>query len=212
MTFILLFCWLLPLALLAYLNRHPLASLAWRVVARIVSQPRIADWLIQRAMKTPYTHLPGYMNRYWLFNAYRKQDGQEITPIPWLPSIRIHHILRKDADRDMHDHPWDARSIILKGTYVERRLSERDFEMLEAVGGYTPKGESIARLEGDTATLKFGEYHTITYVPKGGVWTLFITYGYKGTWGFLVGGKKVPWREYMAMHPDKPWASEEETP
>lgn len=164
----------------------------WGLIAYLVSDPAVVELLIERAMRTPYTHLPGYMNRYWLFNAYRKVNGNEVTPIPWLPSIRIHHILRKDADRDLHDHPWDARTIILKGYYIEHRVYG-----------------VFARYVGDTARVLFGEYHTITEVPPGGVWTLFITFGYKGTWGFLVDGAKVPWREYMAQHPDKPWASEE---
>jgi len=164
----------------------------WDLIAYLVSDPAVVELLIERAMRTPYTHLPGYMNRYWLFNAYRKVNGNEVTPIPWLPSIRIHHILRKDADRDLHDHPWDARTIILKGYYIEHRLNG-----------------VFARYVGDTARVLFGEYHTITEVSPEGVWTLFITFGYKGTWGFLVDGAKVPWREYMAQHPDKPWASEE---
>lgn len=184
----------------------------WQLFAWIVSRPRISAYLIQRAQKTPYTHLPGYMNRYWLFNAYKKINGDEITPIPWLPSIRIHHILRRDGDRHVHDHPWDARTVILKGKYMEKRLTERDYEMLELVGGWDPECEPFERKRGDTAPLKFGEYHSIIAVSDGGVWTMFITFGYQGMWGFLVDGKKMPWREYMALYPEKPWASEEETP
>jgi hypothetical protein len=59
-----------------------------------------------------------------------------------------------------------------------------------------PITEEFLRLPGDTATIKFGEYHSIDYVSKGGVYTMFITWDYRGTWGFLVNGKKVPWREY----------------
>lgn len=178
----------------------------WKSLAWIVSRPAIANWLIQRAMKTPYTHLPGYMNRYWLFNAYDKKNGIEVTPISWLPSVRIHHILRRDEDRHLHDHPWDARTIILNGEYVEKRL----------LGYFGPPERPLnglfRRMPGDTAAVRFGEYHAITEVSEGGVWTMFITFGYRGTWGFLVAGKKVPWREYMAQNPDKPWASEEPTP
>ena len=167
----------------------------WAFISWFVSRERVRDYLIKRAMRTPYSHLPGYMDRYWLFNAYDKVNGNEVTPIKWLPSIRIHHILRRDDDRHMHDHPWDARTIILDGHYIERRLGQ--------------EGVFLIRKRGDTAALKFGEYHTITYVPDGGVWTLFITFGYKGTWGFLVDGKKVPWREYMDIKPDGPWSNQE---
>jgi hypothetical protein len=30
------------------------------------------------------------------------------------------------------------------------------------------------------------------------VWTLFCLGRQKGEWGFMVEGKKVPWREYLA--------------
>lgn len=166
----------------------------WRLFAWFVSRKRVADWLIARAQRTPYTHLPGYMERYWLFNPYEKVAGKEVTPISWLPSVRIHHILREDQDRHMHDHPWDARTVILRGWYVEER-----------------KGCAIefVRDVGDTAALAFGEYHAITDVPSDGVWTLFITFGYQGTWGFLVDGAKVPWRAYMAANQHKPWAQDD---
>ena len=167
----------------------------WAFISWFVSRERVRDYLIKRAMRTPYSHLPGYMDRYWLFNAYDKVNGNEVTPIKWLPSIRIHHILRRDDDRHMHDHPWDARTIILDGHYIERRLGQ--------------EGIFLIRKRGDTASLKFGEYHTITYVPDGGVWTLFITFGYKGTWGFLVDGKKVQWRDYLDIKPDGPWSNQE---
>lgn len=181
----------------------------WRIFAWIVSRPRIADWLIQRAMRTPYTHLPGYMNRFWLFNAYEKRSGQEVTPIRWLPSVRVHHILRRDNDRHKHDHPWDARTIILKGYYIEDKIVgwTKDYE-----GEYAEQTVRHTRFPGDTVPILFGDYHSVAEVPEGGVWTLFITFGYQGTWGFLVDGVKVPWREYMEMYPEKPWASEEATP
>jgi hypothetical protein len=63
-------------------------------------------------------------------------------------------------------------------------------------GKVEPITEEFLRLPGDTATIKLGEYHSIDYVSDGGVYTMFITWDYRGTWGFLVNGKKVPWREY----------------
>jgi hypothetical protein len=163
--------------------------------------PPIANYLIKRAQRTPYFHLTGYMNRWWLFNPYGSDvnvpDGERHKTVKygWLPSVRIHHILREDDARDMHDHPWNARTIILKGWYEEERL----------VTGYSngygynsrfAKVNRYFRKPGDTAKLLFGEYHNIKAVSKDGVWTLFFTWDYMGTWGFLVNGKKVPWREY----------------
>lgn len=48
-----------------------------------------------------------YMRRWVLFT-------------PW-GALRIHHILRSDADRHFHDHPMDFVSIILRGGYIEHR-------------------------------------------------------------------------------------------
>lgn len=31
----------------------------------------------------------------------------------------VHHILRSDRDRAMHDHPWENASLVLRGGYWE---------------------------------------------------------------------------------------------
>jgi hypothetical protein len=182
-------------------------AMIWNLIARVVSRNPIADWLIRQAQNTPYVHIDGYMNRWWLFNGYRRGlDGQMHKPFEWLPSVRVHHILRKDFDRVPHDHPWDARTIILKGWYKEVRLFKfPTFTGLQkgADGSLASsfrireEGLLYSRKVGDTATLKFNEYHTVTEVSPGGVWTLFFTWKYQGGWGFWVDGKKVPYREYL---------------
>jgi hypothetical protein len=164
-------------------------NLLWRALAFVVSRKPVAEYLIKRAQRTPYFHLDGYMNRWWLFNPYSPEVAKENTErykrkLPsWVPSIRVHHILREDLGRHFHDHPWNARTIILKGWYIERRL-EADYQV------------DYVRSKGNTATINYGEYHTIDEVSEGGVYTLFFTWKYCGGWGFLVDGKKVPWREY----------------
>lgn len=158
----------------------------WRFIAKIIARPAVAGWLIQRAMRTPYVHLPDYMDRFWLFNPYEDADGRRDIQ-GWLgrrlPSIRLHHILREDLADHLHDHPWDARTIILSGWYRE----------------WTEEGVYLRR-PGDTRRILFGEYHHISEVSPGGVWTLFITWKYRGTWGFKVDGVKIPYREYLARY------------
>lgn len=157
----------------------------WKVIAKVLSRPRVADWLIERAQRTPYTHIYHgdvlYMGRWWLFNPYPVNEAERNSRSWWrtvMPSVRIHHIAAPDAGRDWHDHPWDARTIILKGGYIEHDETGRHM-----------------RLPGDTKALRFGEYHTIpSLLPH--AYTLFITWKYQGTWGFLVNGKKVPHKEY----------------
>lgn len=153
----------------------------WNTIAKIVSYPPIAYWLIKKAVVTPYSNLEGYMDRYWLFNRYSEIGSGTVIKkkYPKLPSIRIHHILRADTAEHPHDHPWDARTIILKGWYLE----DKD-------------GHDHLRIPGDTGPINFGEYHHIKEVSKGGVWTMFFTWNYVGTWGFLVDGKKIPHNEY----------------
>jgi hypothetical protein len=152
------------------------------VIGKILSWAPVRERIIKRAMRTPYYHIPGYMGRWWLFNG-DKPDG---TPkYPWLKRIRIHHILREDEDRPRHDHPADFCTHILKGWYDEER--EGQYGELQL----------LRRNAGDTAKLKFGEFHSIRQVSEGGVWTFFILGRRKGMWGFKVNGKKIPWREYM---------------
>ena len=160
-------------------------ELIWRIVAHIVSKPDTGARIVARAMHTPYRHITSadgkdtYMYRWWLFNPY---DEQGRARWAWLPSIRVHWIKRADRDRHLHDHPWDARTIILNGWYVEQRGQERLYRRI----GYTGR-------------LLFGQFHRIAYVPYEGVWTLFFTWKKQGTWGFLVDGKKVPYKEYLKL-------------
>jgi len=166
------------------------AEFFWRIVAWIVSREFIANRLIERAKRTPYAHITSadgrdvYMLRWWVFNPYPHGDDGSLRRFAWCPiSIRVHHILRADQDRHMHDHPWNARTIILRGGYLERRQG----------------GLLSIRSTGDTAVLRFGEYHRITSVAPEGATTLFIAGRKRGTWGFLVNGSKVPWRTYLGI-------------
>lgn len=174
----------------------------WMLIAFLLSRPMIANWLIERARKTPYTHITGpdgsiYMERYWVFNSYdqgpNKQERSKYSWFPW--NIRLHWIRREDQDRHMHDHPWNARTIILRGGYVE----EREDVAALASGEAGDKRYSITRPVGSTAKIGYGVYHRITHIAPGGAWTLFISGPYQGTWGFLVDGVKIKWRIYLEM-------------
>lgn len=177
-------------------------ELLWQAAAWALSRRPVADWLIRRAERTPYTHIYGadgksvYMYRFWLFNAYSEDHGLKVAgsdvdnrPFPRLPSIRMHRIMRPDSDRDPHNHPWDrARTIGLRNWYVEVR-------------GPHPQGSSEntvhARMTGGTATLNHGEYHRIIVVPVAGACTLFLVWRKASSWGFMRDGVHVPWRKYL---------------
>jgi hypothetical protein len=186
-----------------------MTNFLWRIVAAIVTMPAVTRWLIDRAFRTPYNHIIGpdgstYMGRWWLFNPYPRDEAErerrKANPTIWdrLPSVRIHHIIRHDGDRHLHDHPWNARTIILRGWYdEERHYSTPMFRV--RVDGQGGCRNLYRRSVGYTGRLLFGEYHRIREVPPEGVWTLFFTWQYQGTWGFLVNGAKVPWREYLGL-------------
>lgn len=169
----------------------------YRQIAKVLAIPAVCDAIVRRAQRTPYSNIYSqdgkslYMIRCWLFNPYQREDGsrpQRSWLMEQLPSMRVHIILRPDSDRHMHDHPWDARTFIMKRYYVEKRQrQDKDYEGLDY----------FTRRAGQTVSLKYGEYHSITEVPHAGVVTLFVTWKYKGVWGFLVDGVKVPWMQYL---------------
>lgn len=171
----------------------------FNLLAKVLACPPIGNYLIRRAARTPYSHLDGYMERYWLV-PYASADAGEgcgpvsvwCRPIAWAfqrfgIALRIHHILREDWAPHHHDHPWHARSFILRGFYFEERTHNR-WRRLHFRG------------PGTSSTIWYEQFHKITQVSIGGVWTLFVTREYQGGWGFLVDGVKVPWREYTGRN------------
>ena len=168
-------------------------NLLWKVLAAVISRPLIANWIISRAQRTPYSPIMSrdgpalYMDRWWVLNPYGKDAAGQTLPAKhqWLPSIRVHHICLPDDDQHEHDHPWDARTIILRGWYLEERRS---------LG--LPAREMEA---GMTAAICAGDYHRITRVSEGGVYTLFFTWRNVEDWGFNVDGQKVNWRQYLGI-------------
>lgn len=78
-----------------------------------------------------------------------------------LGSVFLHHILRADEDKHLHDHPWNFLTIVLKGGYVEILL--RDGE--ESARAMTP-GQGARRMTTD--------FHKIEKLLAP-TWTLFFT-------------------------------------
>lgn len=172
----------------------------------------MVNWLINRAKRTPYFHLPGYMNRWWLVPyaqvIKRKvvcpgfgQPDETATdgtgpvdrrerPIAWRLqqrgiAIRIHEILRSDLGRDPHDHPWPYTTVILKGGYHEHRFDDQGY--LVSVKWHGP-GSILRRPANSWHKLILPEGTTTT--------TLFITGRKCQTWGFNTPDGKVPYYDY----------------
>lgn len=159
----------------------------YEFIARTLTRNQaLLEWLLAYAKRNSVgiEHLPGYMNRWYLFNPVDEKTSRR--KYNWIPfSIRFHEILRPDTDRHNHDHPWNAVSIILRGWYEEMRPYN--------VG---PFEQSFLRTEGDVVKLRYGEYHRITRTSDT-VLTLFIYGKWQGPWGFKVDGQKVHWRDYL---------------
>lgn len=112
-------------------------------------------------------------------------------------TVRLHHILREDYDQStFHDHPWSFVSVLIRGAYAEW------------VPGGGPRGASIFRgavgffrdapLGRRVAVYRPAEaLHRITWVPKGGAWTLVFTGPKRRVWGFVEESAWVDWRTWV---------------
>lgn len=111
-------------------------------------------------------------------------------------TLRLHHIMRSDVGRDLHDHPWDFWSLLLTGGYTEVRPARfnphtKQTEPERAI--YWPRFSVVRRQAEDLHRL-------VLRVP---VWTVVWTGPKRRTWGFRTRRGWVPWRSYH--RPSEPW-------
>lgn len=92
-------------------------------------------------------------------------------------NVYLHHFLRSDDDRALHDHPWLSVSILIKGDYVE---------VLQDRSRYYSAPAIIVR----RPTLA----HRIAILQP--AWTLFITGPKVREWGFLCPQGWRHWRDF----------------
>lgn len=177
---------------------------------------RFIDWLVVRAKRTPYFHIDGYMDRWWLFGFYNVSRNKD-NPVKWIPlrkrsrlyhwitdriAIRLHHILRSDADRHMHDHPaWNV-SIVLRGGYYElmpTRPDGGDWHEGQEVEDFT----SVWRGPGSVVFRRASSRHRLV-IPYGMTCLSVFILGRKSqSWGFYTRAGKVGWREYLGIEAPK---------
>lgn len=115
-----------------------------------------------------------YLERYYLFLKDRKT-------FPF--NIFLHHFLKGDPD-DVHDHPWNYATLILKGGYWEYipQFNSDGIKTCE-IGKW--RGPGHFRICGANS------YHRIELDPTVDCWTLFMPGPQKREWGFLVKNKWV---------------------
>lgn len=140
--------------------------------------------IIDQAVHTPYSHLQGYMNRWFATAddamAYKAEDQ---------PVRRVHEILRSDKDRDLHDHPFDYITLIMEGGYFEEQPKYADWPAGPRISTWRGEGSLLSRRAEDPHRL---------IIPEGSrAVTLFMTSPRRRDWGFYTKGGWVHWRNYL---------------
>lgn len=155
---------------------------------------RTADYLIERAKRTPFTHLYNpdgslYMERYWL---RAENEAQDIT------TVRVHRIVGPDIDAAMHDHPWGFVSIVLRGGYWERRPISINPCFMRNATNIEQYNETYRRA-GSIAYRRATDRHRIVHVDND-TWTLFIAREKIQWWGFYTPQGKIYYKDYESKH------------
>lgn len=118
--------------------------------------------------------------------------------------VFLHHIVRPDEGRELHDHPFDFKTRILSGGYYEQHLE-----------GATQAG--IVTTVGQWCIGGFTFEHTAEYTHRidkvlDGTYTLVSAGPARRMWGFVASRRDsawtcalmwLPWREYLGT-PDAP--------
>ena len=137
------------------------------------------------------------MKPYRKFNSWFQIRWAEPLGLPECPylyrwtfillgfSIRIHHWLRSDDRRFLHDHACNFISIILRGEYTNVREDENgNITHTKVKAGEWWYSNALTR-------------HYLD-IPKGGAWTILLCGRPYHKWGFYVNGKK--WRPLRYFH------------
>lgn len=113
-----------------------------------------------------------YMRRWW------------VIPRNKVFNIYLHHFLRSDDDRALHDHPWFNVSFLLSGEYTEHTISAGgvNHHKVYSSGDLKVRGPWYA--------------HRVE-LHAGPCWSLFITGPVVRTWGFHCPQGWRPWQKFV---------------
>jgi hypothetical protein len=101
-------------------------------------------------------------------------------------SIRLHHWLASDDQRNFHDHPWDFITLVIRGGYVDR----------------SPSGDE--HLKAGRLAFRSSEHQHTVYPDPGGAWTLVFTGPKVRNWGFWVAGRFKKANKYFLTYGHHP--------
>ena len=101
-----------------------------------------------------------YLQRWWVIPRNR------------FFNVYLHHFMRSDDDRALHDHPWVNASWLIGGTYTEHTID---------AGGIHRRA---IREAGDFVFRRSGKFAHRVELHNGPCWTLFFTGPVYRRWGF----------------------------
>lgn len=112
------------------------------------------------------------------------------------PGLRLHHIVRSDNDRHLHDHPFDFTTLILAGKYREHtvRYASRPFDT-----------RSVLYSAGATLFRSAEALHRLELVDGQDAWTLVSRGPYRRTWGYQTENGWVDFRTCAGVQRETPY-------
>ncbi len=116
-----------------------------------------------------------YLMRFWLNKPQPNTKGSYSSR----NSLLLHHFLKPDDDKHLHNHPWAGRSTILSGGYVE--------ETEEGLNTVKPF---------DSNMITSDKYHCVKAIEPN-TWSLVHTGDKESEWGFLVDGVHQHYVDYL---------------
>lgn len=102
-----------------------------------------------------------------------------IIQTPWF-AVFLHCHFKPDPSRDLHDHPYNFRTWILKGDYSERR-----------------DGDLVVVWRSRSWHFMKAEWpHSIQALSRVPTWTLLLVGRRRRVWGFYTDQGWIPYQEY----------------
>src|SRR3990167_491481 len=121
-----------------------------------------------------------------------------------LEGIYLHHILRPDADRALHDHPWHFAAFILFGGYFEETpnleiCAWNDEPFWDPrLGNFGTKFKKCGLFS--FRRNKAEQLHRISPIKFKETWSLFFCGPKFRVWGFQTENGWMPYKKYLALY------------
>jgi hypothetical protein len=132
-----------------------------------------------------------YLYRYFIYKPADKQGGR----------VYLHHLVRSDFDRSLHDHPWSFVSVMLWGSYREYSTIT-DLRALGANGDWKmdlsdPNGEKVfADIKSPAVLYRRAQWRHRLELTSKSTWTLVFVGEKVRHWGFWCGEKWCYWKHF----------------